>query len=720
MNSPNFWNSSIESLAAYGEYSHELNPQNTKQPYIPVNTLSSALSPYLRSHALDPIGWHQWSQNTFDMALREDRPIFVSVAYHGNHWANVMARDCWLDIEVASLLNSSFIPVLVDSHERQDIDILLTELCRLQNGSSGYPLNVFMTGEGRVFFAATWLPKRTMGNVPGITELLPRVKWLWHMQRHDIYRSADELHKLFSLHSNSLNGNKRKHSLKHSHSDAISALRKAFNIHWGGFSWENIPKLPHYPAILFLLQGVLSGIFSSIEKSDAITMADITLRRMWRGGIHDHLGGGFHHYAVDERWHVPHFEKLLCEQALMLLAASFMQQINPKPFNRLLAEDIIFCALHDFASEESYSQGFRASIDGDTPDGEGRYFLWTEDEIKAVLPAHDAGLFCSAYGVLPGGNFAPEFGSSHLAQNILYEASTVTELAQRYGIRPADVGDKITASRKLLLNARNNRYTLNADNNILMGWNGLMIGALARASVAFDVAEWKDLAERSALFLYKNLQDKNNTFYRNWLNGQRWGIAQCDDYAYFLWGILELYHACNHFGSGDKQLSEWLHSAQTLADKFISALWDNSLGGFFASIDNNFPHFSFKSPEDFYACSLPNYNSVAAIALSQLGNVLQEKSYSDYSKRIIDTFSAYAYDFPLQCLTLIAANSLWLPVKQKIVHDIPPAAPVSPTANISDEQLNAQDTTTPVAAKNTHSDNSPRRRANRASRRHKT
>ena len=716
MNSPNFWNSSIDSLAAYGEYSHELLTP-PKQSYVPVNALASALSPHLRAHASDPVGWQEWTQNAFITAIREDRPVFVSAGYLGNHWCNVMARDCWQDYEVAGMLNSSFIPVLVDLHERPDIDTFLTEACRLQNGSAGYPLNVFMTGEGRVFFASTWLPKRTMGEVPGLTELLPRVKWLWHMQRNDIDRSALGLQALFSERLKSLSGSKHRHSVKHSPFEAVSDLRKVFNIRWGG--WGGVPRFPQYTTMMFLLAGAKAGIFSSLEKSDALTMTDITLRRMWRGGIHDHLGGGFSHYAVDERWQVPHFEKLLCEQALMLLTASLMEELDTKPFNRLLAEDVIFCALHDFAAEETYSQGFRAAIDGDTLDGEGRFYLWTEDEIRSVLPENDAGLFCSAYGVLPGGNFSPETGGSHMGQNILYEASTVTELAKRYGIKPHYVGDKLNASRKLLLDARSKRYPLTADNKILLGWNGLMIGALSRASVSFDVSEWRDLAERTALFINKNLQDKNSSFYRNWLDGNRWGTAQAEDYAYFLWGVIELYNACKHFNAGEKQLSDWLKTAQALADAMIAALWDEASGGLFLTADNTAADVRLKSPEDTSNYSMPNANAVAVIALSELGSILQEKSYSDKAKSIIDCFSAYAADNPLPCLTLLTANTLWKPVKPK--PKITQAPPPSKTAALSDEELNKPEQPSTVqqetSRKPERSDTQTRRRSQRAARR---
>ncbi|MBQ7215153.1 MAG: thioredoxin domain-containing protein [Synergistaceae bacterium] len=737
MNSLDFLRSS-DSLAAYGEYSHDFIQRSSKTPYSPQNSLGSALSPYLREHASDPVGWQEWSAEAFGTARREDRLLFVTAGCYGSHWCRIMTRSCWHDQEVAGMLNSAFVPVMVDLHERPDVDALLSEYCRLQAGQIQdtlaffpAPLNVFLDSEGRVFFAATWLPKRTMGEVPGLTELLPRIKWLWLMQRPDVERSAYELNASLTQRAELLAGSRHKSNIKHSSFEAMAVLKKAFNIRWGGFSWagknsDKFPKFPHYTALHFLLQLAKSGALSEHQKSDALTITDITLRRMWRGGIHDHLGGGFHHYSADERWHLPHFEKLLCEQALMLLIASLFEDIDAKPFNRLLAEDVIFCALHDFATDNSYSQGFRASIGGDIPDaeGEGRFFLWTEDDIKRILPENYAGLFCSAYGVLPGGNFSPEFGGSQMGQNILYEASTVTELAKRYGLRPNDIGEILNQCRKLLLDARGQRVQFPHDNKILLGWNGLMIGAMARASVSFSVPEWKDLAERTALFLHKNLQDKNGSFYRCWLDGQRWGNAQCEDYAYFLWGVCELYNACKHFGAGDKQLGDWLNNAKALADSMLSVLKDDTLGGLYMSDgkDTAFP-VRLKSPEDMHF--LPNANAVAAIALSELGVMLQEKSYSDAARHIIDCFSAYADDNPLACISLLTANTLWTPVK--------PKPKPAPKPVLTDEQLNAEPIPSPAqehdtqqtpsrqsrhsSARQDHSDAGTRRRSARTSRR---
>lgn len=670
-------------LAAYGEYSEETGTRPAKKAFIPVNHLGGELSPYLLQHAKNPVGWYVWGPEAFDAAMREDKPLFVSIGYSSCHWCHVMERECFNDSEVAGLMNDTCIPVKVDREERPDLDDLYMEVCRIQNGSAGWPLNIFMTPEGRPFFCTTWLPKRTTGQMPGITDLLPRVKWLWHMQRDDIDRAASDLADMVKERLEVLSGAKSRGGRigKFKAYEALNDIRHIFDVRWGGFG--HTPKFPEAPKLLFLLSqaGEDSGA-SKRDKSDAFTMTDITLRRMWRGGIHDHLGGGFSRYAVDERWLVPHFEKLLCDQALLLLAVSKAQELQANSFHRLMAEDIIFCVTRDFSDSTSYSQGFRSAIDGDTPDGEGRYYLWTEEEIKKILPEGDAGLFCAAYAVLPSGNFGNELAGSQMGWNILYEASTVTELARRYGIKGAEVGQRLYEGRKLLLEARDKRYPLRSDNKILMNWNGLMIGALSHASAAFEQPEWRDIAERSALFLQKNLPDKQGNWRRRWIDGHADIDALAEDYAYFLWGIIELYKAAKHFNAGERQLSEWLKCAQGLADTMIAKFWDEKNGGLYLAPGND-PHIfmRLKTAQDMN--SVPGANAVASMALTELAVILEEKKYSDYSRKIIECFSHDALENPLSYLALIEADILWKPVKKK---PAPPPPPV-PT----DEELNREE-----------------------------
>ncbi|MBR0151396.1 MAG: thioredoxin domain-containing protein [Synergistaceae bacterium] len=701
MLSANVLMSELGPLAAYGEYSEDIAPaskfpqRQSRNPFIPVNHLGAESSPYLLSRAKDPVGWYAWSDDAFNAARTEDRPLFVSIGWSSDHWCHVMDRDCFTDIEVAGMINSACIPVKVDREERPDIDNMFMEICRIQNGSAGWPLNIFLTPEGRPFFCTTWLPKRTTGQMPGITDIFPRVKWLWHMQRDDVERAADVLAGMVNERFDILAGKKHRPGGRIGRFTAYEALndiRSIFDVRWGGFG--GAPKFPEHDKLIFLLKQAEEGSEASKrDKSDALTMSDITLRRMWRGGIHDHLGGGFSRYSVDEQWLVPHFEKLLCDQAMLLLAASMSQRLVQNSFHRLFAEDIIFCVTKDFSDSTSYSQGFRTAIDGDTQEGEGRYYLWNENEIKRILPEGDAGLFCAAYAVLPSGNFGSELAGSQMSWNILYEASTVTELARRYGIKGSEVGQRLYECRKLLLDARDKRYPLKSDNKILMSWNGLMIGALAHASVSFEQTEWRDIAERAALFITKNFPDKSGHWRRRWIDGKAEIEALAEDYAYFLWGVIELYKAAKHFNAGEKQLGEWLNTAKTLADILIERFGDEKDGGLFMTAGNE-PHIPFrmKTPEDMN--SLPSMNALAAMALCELAFIAEDKKYSDFARKIAGCFAHYARENPLSCLTMITADITWQAFKpKKKPEPEPKPVPTDEELNREEPQDSAQDET---------------------------
>lgn len=670
--------SSLEPLSAYGEYTEEVVAKAEQKLWRPQNHLSGSLSPYLMLHASDPVGWFTWGPDAFRTARALDRPLMVNIGFYSEHWCRVMERECFSDGEVAGMINDICIPICVDREERPDINDIFMEACMLQNGSAGWPLNIFLTPEGRPFFCTTWLPKRTMGHLPGITEIIPRVKWLWRVQRSDVEREAQGLAVLLNDRLSELAGTRRRGRVKGLAYEAVNDLRRIFDVRWGGFGGPQ--KFPEASKLLFLFtQAGNNSSLSKHDKNDALTMTDITLRRMWRGGIHDHLGGGFSRYASDERWLVPHFEKLLTDQALLLYAVSLAQQLQNNSFHRMFAEDIMSCMVKYFALDEAYSQAFRSSICGDTSIGEGRYYLWTEDEIKRALPEGDAALFCAAYGVLPSGNFGSELGGAQIAQNILYEASTVTDLAKRYGLRAVEVASRLQTSRNLLLAYRDNRYPLNADNKVIMGANGLMIAALSRASTAFDCTDWRDIAERTALFLQKSLRDKEGKYHRIWLDGKLCAPALAEDYAYFLLGIVELYKAAKHFNAGEKQLSDWLKCAQDIADTMIAEYWDNERGGFVLSDKNDVCLWtSMKAAQDMYA--LPNANAVAAIVFTELGIILEDKKYTDYARKTIDCFSGYVRANPVNALTMISADMLYRPVKVK---------PITPQPVPTDEELNA-------------------------------
>lgn len=684
-------------LAAYGEYSpsksdispvlpHERGSQNLT--YTPANHLADEANIFLRYHSADPVGWFPQGKisEAFQIAASTDKPVFVSVSYSTNHWCSVMGRDCWLDNEVADMMNDTVIPVLVDGEEVSDLAMLATILCRLQNGSSGFPVNMFMTPEGLPFFVTTWLPKRTMGQMTGITEILPRIRWLWTVQRDDVNRAAHELRSSLADYSSLISGAMYKSSSKIGSFTAFQALddmRSIFDIRWGGFG--SSPKYIEHDKILFLLkQAEDTSPSTKHDKSDALTMTDITLRRMWRGGIHDHLGGGFSHCSTDAQWLVPHFEKLLCDNALLLLEASMSQRIVQNSFHRLLAEDIIFCLTHYFADTDTHSQGFRTAVDGDTSEGEGRYYLWNEGEIRSLLP-EDGGLFCAAYAVLPSGNFGSELAGSQMSWNVLYEASTVTELARRYALRGEEVASRLYQARKILLDYRDNRHPLKSDCKILMDWNGLAIGSLAHASVSFETKEWLDIAERTALFITRNLKDKSGRWFHSWMNGKLTVKAGLDDISYVLWGIVEIIRASQHFGAGEKQIAEWQDVAKNIADYMISTFHDEKFGGMFLTSEQVLPSLPrLKHALDYNM--MPSGNALAAMSLSELAFILDDRKYSDISRGIIGCFARYVRENPLSCLTMITADlsfKTFKPAKK-------PEPEVKPV--LTDEELNREET----------------------------
>ena len=683
-------------LAAYGEYTSDV-PLRGKRVYEWKNEVAEARSGYVRGHGADPVGWREWTSAVFEDARRYNMPVFVHVGYSWSHWCEVMSRDVWSSVEVAGLINDWCIPVCVDGDERSDVARFAREVCLAANESIGWPVNMFLTPEGEVFLCVTWLPLRRLGSVPGVTELFPAVKWMWKMQKDDVTREALQLKTALLERTSQLSNTAHAH-LARSAPSALNDLRSVFDSRWGGFGtgskWAEAEKL-----IFLLHQASAQSSASRNDKSNALTMTDITLRRMWRGGIHDHLGGGFSRYSVDERWHVPHFEKLLCDQALLLFAVSMAEQVRSGSFNRLFAEDIIFCALRYFADDVSYSQGFRTSINGDTSDGEGRYYLWTEEEVRAVLPEEYCGLFCSAYGVLPSGNFSSEVAGAQLGQNVLYEASTVSELARRFALPGSQITALLSDCRRNLLNYRDGRFPLKADKQILASTNSLMIGALARAASAFKSPEWLDIAERTGIFITKNFRTKDmksGQLLHAWQNGTPYIPANLDDLAYFLWAVIELYNSLLSLKPDSrKQLDEWLTCATQTANTLMnSPLWDSENGGFFLYNNPEAPALmrKFKDARDIN--SLPNPNAIAAIAFNELAHITDNQDYSRTARKIIDAFSGYAASHPTECLTMITASQLFRPLKRKPVI-APKPAPTDEELNREEPPVNAPETATP-------------------------
>ena len=611
-----------------------------------VNRLADEKSPFLLRHAENPVDWYPWGDEAFELAVDEDKPIFLSIGYSSCHWCHVMERECFNDEEVAEFLNDACVSIKLDREERPDLDELFMEICRIQNGDGGWPLNLFLTPKGEPFFAATYLPKRTTGKMPGMADIVPRMKWLWLMQRDDVQRGAKNLVETLTARSVYTPGGQiGSYHIKTTAKD----LKNAFDGIWGGFG--PAPKYPYAPRLLFLLEYARAN---PAEKKEILGMVSLTLRKMWAGGIHDHLGGGYARYATDERWITPHFEKMLYDQAMLLWVASAAYEADQDAFYQKFAEDIASCVLRDFLSPEAC---FWASLDAD----EGKFYRWTEEEIRMALPQGEAGVFCAAYAILPGGNFTHEMTGRQMGYNVLYEAAAVTELARRYGLRAPDLSKRLENGRRVLLEARSKRPKPKVDDKVLMDWNGLMIGALAYAGRVFEKKEGILSAERAALFLQKALVDPKGAWRRRYRAKEAGIPALPGDYAALMWGVMELYESA----AADKQKKDWLRYAENLAAKLEENFWDEPVGGFFLSSASE-PHIFLrrKSATD---DAVPSVNAMAMMAYAALAGAQPDnKKYMDMAGAISSCFARRANLTPIEYVSMFTASMKLTKIKEEL------------------------------------------------------
>ncbi|MDR2180620.1 MAG: thioredoxin domain-containing protein [Synergistaceae bacterium] len=615
------------------------------------NRLAEEKSPYLLQHAHNPVDWYPWGEAAFERAKEEDKPIFLSIGYSSCHWCHVMEKECFDDEEVAGLLNDTCVSIKVDREERPDLDALFMEICHIQNGNGGWPLNLFLTPEGEPFFAATFLPKRTIGRMPGLADVTPRVKWLWLTQKEDVLRGAKLLVETLAARTAFVSGGQV--GLLQARM-AVKELKDIFDEVGGGFGFA--PKFPCAPRLLFLLEYAQNT--SGPERDEVFSMVDLTLRKMWAGGIHDHLGGGYARYATDERWVVPHFEKMLYDQAMLLWVAAGAHEIKADDFYLKFAEDIVGCILRDFASPESC---FWTSLDADSEGDEGKFYRWTEEEIRKTLPQGDAGIFCAAYAVLPAGNFMHEMTGMQMGYNVLYEAATYTELARRYGLRGPELVKRLENDRRILLEARNKRPKPRVDDKVLMDWNGLTIGALARAGRVFGKKEWILSAERAALYLQKVLVDPKGAWRRRYRAKEAAIAALPGDYAALMWGVMELYESADmekqkiEKHKTDKQRKDWLRYAANLATKLEENFWDEPGGGFFLSpADEAHVFLRRKTAVD---DAVPSANALAMMAYVALAKGDPEnQKYPETAKAIGSCFTRAVNLHPVECLSIITAS----------------------------------------------------------------
>ena len=572
-----------------------------------MNRLQYEKSPYLLQHADNPVDWYPWGEEAFAAARREDKPVFLSIGYSTCHWCHVMEHESFEDPQVAALLNEAFVPVKVDREERPDVDELYMTVCQLLTGQGGWPLTVFLTPERKPFFAATYIPKEGRNGMTGLLELVPRVRELWRTQRARIDGSAEQI--LAALRQASEPGEAGEAPGPAVLEQAYQELAGRFDRRHGGFGAA--PKFPSAHVLSFLL---------TRREPEALEMAERSLQAMRGGGIFDQVGLGFHRYATDEGWRVPHYEKMLYDQALLALAYTEAWQLTGKPLYRRTAEEIFTYVLRDLTSPEG---AFYCAEDADSEGEEGRFYRWTREELSSLLE--------------PG-----ELTLLGLEEGTLYLLDPERPLSE--------------ASRTRLFERRAARARPGRDDKVLAGWNGLMIAALARAAGAFDRPDYLLAAARAARFVLGTLRDPQGGLLHRWRDGQAAIPAFAEDYAYLAWGLLELYQA---------GFEPWtLEAAFELTDRLLARHADPR-GGFFQSAEGEAPDGIRLQPSGDGA--LPSANSVALRVLLRLSRIGDRPEYWKAAEALLRRHSAMVGRHPQGFTFLLAGLDFYLGPSSEVV-----------------------------------------------------
>ena len=577
----------------------------------PANRLAREKSPYLLQHAHNPVDWYPRGDEAFERAQAEDRPILLSIGYSTCHWCHVMERESFENAAIAELLNRWFVCIKVDREERPDVDRIYMTAMQAMGQGGGWPLNVFLTPDLVPFWGGTYFPPSATAGRPGLEELLPRLHEAWLQQREQILEQGGRVMELLE----SLGRPDRE---AESHDElarqCLAFLERQYDPEHGGFG--SAPKFPSTVNLSFLMRWWARD---PRARADALAMAASQLDAMRAGGLHDHLGGGFHRYSTDREWLVPHFEKMLYDQAL--LADAYLEGFLATGDERYAntARGVFDYVARDLTSPQG---GFFSAEDADSEGEEGRFYVWTPAQLDAVLGESDAALFALRHGVTPPGNF--EHGAS-----ILHEARTLESIALEFHAPVDDVAARLEKSRGLLLAARAKRARPHLDDKVLTAWNGLMIAALAKGARALGDEALAKRAEQAAGFAWTHLRADDGKLYRRWREGEAGAAGQLDDYAYFARGCLELFAATHD--------PLWLERALALAESMLEHFWDHEEGACFESPAGD-PSVRVRMKDGFDGAEMAG-NSIAAEVLVRLGELLDR---ADLREKANATFAYYA------------------------------------------------------------------------------
>lgn len=571
------------------------------------NKLGDEKSPYLLQHQYNPVDWYPWGEEAFAKARQEDKPVFLSIGYSTCHWCHVMAHECFEDEEVAVLLNKYFVSIKVDKEERPDIDTVYMTICQSTTGHGGWPLTILMTPDKKPFYAATYIPKHSRYGMIGLMELLDLVRLDWNNKREDLIQTGN---RITAVMKSTFEGKSNKGDVtKNLINLAVSSLKQSFDHDYGGFG--NEPKFPTPHNLMFLLA------YSKAEADEqALFMAEKTLKHMYRGGIYDHVGYGFSRYSTDARWLVPHFEKMLYDNALLAIAYLEAYQYTGNSLYKTIAEQILTYIWREMTDSEG---GFYCAQDADSEGEEGKYYVFTPDEIASVLQNDDAGFFCNYYDITREGNF---------------EGASIPNRIKANELNPEN--ERVVRLCQYICNYRTNRYRLHKDDKILTSWNSLMIWAYAKAAIILKNDEYINIARTAINFINRKLIDEGGRLLVRYRDGDAAINGHLDDYAFYCMALLCVYDTTFDL--------EYLKQAKTLADDMLELFWDDINEGFF--LNSSDAEQLIYRPKEVYDGATPSGNSAAGYVLQRLAHITADIKYQEYADKQLRFLAGQVKDYP--------------------------------------------------------------------------
>ena len=621
------------------------------------NRLAHEKSPYLLQHAHNPVDWYAWGPEAFEKARTEGKPVFLSIGYSTCHWCHVMERESFENDKIAAILNDNYVPIKVDREERPDVDRIYMTFVQATTGGGGWPMSVWLTPDLEPFFGGTYFPPENRYGHPGFASILGQIAEAWKSDRPQILASAKDVVRQLQEHVTVEPSPGGVLTVDRAVLDSgFNVFRRTFDPQLGGFG--GAPKFPRPSVFRFLLR-----YDARMKNQEALDMVLLTLREMAKGGMNDQLGGGFHRYSVDERWFVPHFEKMLYDQAQ--LATSYLEafQITRDEDFADTARGILDYVLRDMTAPEG---GFYSAEDADsviTPEeptikGEGAFYIWSADEIRSLVPEPAAAWLCYRYGVADGGNVANDPHGEFTGKNILFRSMTVEETAEQFGVPEAEVRAGLAEAGRILLRARSERVRPHLDDKILAGWNGLMISAFALAGAVLNEERYAEAARRAAAFLSTRMYSADTGYLmRRYRDGDAAIPGFLDDYAMAAQGLLDLYEA--QFDLTHLQL------AIRLTEKQRELFEDRNHGAFF-STDARDSSLVMMVKED-YDGAEPSGNSVAALNLLRLARLTGRTEFRESAEKLLAAFGPRLIAAPVALPQMLVACEFFLSEPREIV-----------------------------------------------------